>query len=398
MLKALLKKQFYEMTGFFAISNKTGKRRQPVALLGVAVLAIYVVGAIGYMFWSIADLLCEPLVENGLAWVYFAVVGLFALCLSCIGSIFAVKNKLYEAKDNELLLSMPVKPWQVLFSRMLGLYAFAFLLVALVFVPAVARYFLAVKITLSALVFCAGITLILPLITLAVCSLLGGLIAIITSRIRAKNLVTVLVLLLFFAGYFYVYSKINKYLTYILAHGAVIGAKIRVWLYPFWKLGVGATGNALAFILFIAIAVGLFALAYGLLSLTFLSVVTAKRGAARPKYKQKRQKQGSAFFALLRKETARFFKNPMLVMNCGLGSIMALVLSVVALFNTEFLSLLSSAEMLGRERVVLLLTAVACSVAAMNVFTSASVSLEGVKVGKTHLTIKNNLILIHKQS
>ena len=377
MLKALLKKQFYEMTGVFAVSNKTGKRRQPAALVGLAVLAIYVVGAIGYMFWSIADLLCEPLITSGLSWVYFALTGTFALGISCIGSVFAVKNQLYEAKDNEQLLAMPIKPWQLLLSRMLGLYAFAFALAAVVFVPTVVRYFIAVRVTVLAVAFCSLITLLLPLISLAVCTLLGWVIALITSRVRAKNLLTTVVLILFLVGYFYAYSKFNEYLTYILAHGAAIGAKIRVWLYPFWKMGLAATGDGLAFCVFSAIALAVFALAYGVLSATFLSVVTTKRGEARPKYTEKSQRQGSAFFALLRKETARLFKNPMLAMNCVLGSIMALILPVVLLVDKDFLGLMDFVEILGKQKTVLLLAAAACGVGATNLVASSSVSLEG---------------------
>ncbi|MBQ8229762.1 MAG: hypothetical protein IJZ32_03605 [Clostridia bacterium] len=377
MLKALLKKQFYEMTAFLFISSKTGKRREPVALLGFGLLMLYAVGAVGYMFWLIAKTLCAPLVTGGLAWVYFALTGIMAAAFSCIGSIFTAKIKLYEAKDNDLLLSLPVKPWQILFSRMVGLYVLAFFFSAVVFVPAVAQYFITVGFSVLPAVYCLLITLLLPLGVLAVCSLLGWLIALVTSRIRAKNLVTVVLLLAFLAGYFYLYSKLNDYLNYVIAHGAAVGAKIRTALYPFWKMGLAAAGDGLALLPFAGLLVGVFAIAYILLSVTFLSVVTTKRGEVRPKYKEKPQKQGSAFFALLRKETGRFFKNPMLALNCLLGSLMALVLPVAALFNIDFLTRLSSADGLGQELAVLLFTALVCGVVATNIISASSVSLEG---------------------
>lgn len=377
MLKALLKKQFYEMTAFLFISNKTGKRRQPKALLGFVLLMLYAVGAIGYLFWLIAKTLCAPLVSVGLTWVYFALTGMLALGFSCVGSIFTTKSKLYEAKDNEMLLSMPVKPWQILFSRMVGLYALALFCVAIVFVPAVAQYFITVGFAFLPATFCLCVTLALPLVALALCSLLGWLIALITSRIRAKNFITVLLLLAFLGGYFYLYSKLNDYLNYIILHGEAFGAKIRNFLYPFWKMGLAATGDGVALFIFTALVVGAFGIVYLVLSKTFLGVVTTKRGESRPKYKEKAQKQGSAFFALLGKETRRFFKNPMLALNCLLGSILALVLPVVALFNLDFLRLLSSADGLGREISALLFTAVVCAVASANIVSASSVSLEG---------------------
>lgn len=377
MLGALLKKQFYEMMAFLFISNKTGKRREPKALLGFVLLMLYAVGAIGYMFWLIAKTLCAPLVGGGLAWVYFALTGVMSVAFSCIGSVFAVKSKLYEAKDNDLLLALPVKPWQILFSRMVGLYALAFFFSAVVFLPAVVQYFITVGFSLLPAVFCLVITLLLPLGVLAVCSLLGWLIALITSRMRAKNLVTVTLSIAFLAGYFYLYSKLNDYLSYVIAHGAVVGAKIRTALYPFWKMGLAATGDFLALLPFAGLLVGVFACAYFLLSKTFLAVVTTRRGEARPKYKARPQKQGSVFFALFRKETGRFFKNPMVALNCLLGSLMSLFLSVVALLNIDFLRGLSSVDGMGREISALLFTAVVCAVVATNIISASSVSLEG---------------------
>ena len=70
-------------------------------------------------------MLCKPLVESGLTWVYFAMMGLIAVTFSIIGGIFTTKAKLYEAKDNDFLLSMPVSTKTILFVRMVSLYLFS---------------------------------------------------------------------------------------------------------------------------------------------------------------------------------------------------------------------------------------------------------------------------------
>ena len=131
MLKPLIKKQLIETTAFF-FTGKNGKRRGPLAILGFILLMVYAFGAVGAMFYLMADMLCAPLVGAGLNWVYFALVGTMATAFAVIGSVFTAKAKLYEAKDNDFLLSLPIKPWEILFSRAVSLYAFAFLFSALV--------------------------------------------------------------------------------------------------------------------------------------------------------------------------------------------------------------------------------------------------------------------------
>ena len=77
MLKALLKKQFIEISAFF-VSGKDGKRRKPMAIFGIALLMIYVVGAMGGLFWLLSGTLCEVFVGMSLDWAYFALFGSIA--------------------------------------------------------------------------------------------------------------------------------------------------------------------------------------------------------------------------------------------------------------------------------------------------------------------------------
>ena len=188
MLKALLKKQLLEAGALFMGNGRKGKRRSPLFIVGISALIIYALGAMVVMFWFLAETLCLPLVQSGLTWVYFAFIGTLAFSMSTILLALAAKNTLYEAKDNELLLAMPIKPSAILFVRMLGLYLLALLIVALAFVPGVVYYFTAVGFSLSALLCSLIILFVLPLGAMALAALIGWLIAFITSKIPAKNL------------------------------------------------------------------------------------------------------------------------------------------------------------------------------------------------------------------
>ena len=42
------------------------------------------------------------------SWLYFALMGGLGLCLGAFGSVFNTFSSLYLAKDNDLLLSLPI--------------------------------------------------------------------------------------------------------------------------------------------------------------------------------------------------------------------------------------------------------------------------------------------------
>lgn len=371
MLKPLIKKQLIETTAFF-FTGKNGKRRGPLAILGFILLMVYAFGAVGAMFYLMADMLCAPLVGAGLNWVYFALVGTMATAFAVIGSVFTAKAKLYEAKDNDFLLSLPIKPWEILFSRAVSLYAFAFLFSALVFIPATICYFIVAGVQALSLVFITLTFFILPLGAVALSAVLGWLFALFTAKIKAKNAVTFLLTFAFMALYFWGYSKLNEYLSYLIVNGEAVGAKIKTVLFVFWQMGLGATGHAGGFFAFAGIFLGIFAVVAVVLDRSFLSIITTKRSGTKNKYKEKNVKSASAFSALVRRECMRLFKNAMICINCMVGSFFIIALPILALVNKGSLDMLSAIPQMG-----LIIPLLVGTLGGMNGITSSTISLEG---------------------
>ena len=156
MLKLLFKKQAMETLSFFTMGGKygtNGKRRSPLFIAVIALLLLYGIGAtvfmLGYLSWT----LCEAFVQSGLTGVYFAMNATMATAIALIGSMFMAKSKLFEAKDNDLLLSMPFPTWTILFSRITGLYGMAFLFSSIAFIPACVVYFIQTGVALLPALF-----------------------------------------------------------------------------------------------------------------------------------------------------------------------------------------------------------------------------------------------------
>ena len=69
-------------------------------------------------------------------------MGLLAVLLGAFGSVFNTYSGLYLAKDNDLLLSLPIPVRTVIASRLLGVYLMGLMYSAVVSVPAVIVYWI----------------------------------------------------------------------------------------------------------------------------------------------------------------------------------------------------------------------------------------------------------------
>lgn len=373
MLKTLLKKQILETTAFL-FTARNGKRRAKGATIGFALLLVYAFVAIGANFWLIGKELCAPLVGMDMGWLYFAFMGVTAAAFGIIGSLFTAKAKLYEAKDNDLLLSMPIPAWKILFSRMIGLYLFAFIFESFVFIPTMIQYFVVVG--FDAWVICSSVIvwLTMPIGAMVVACLLGWMIAWLSSKFPIKNWIEVGSALLFSVVYVMVNSKLNDYLGYVIMHGEAVGVKMKVFLYPFSQLGYACTGNLGGLGMYLLLFGGVFAAIYVLLSKTYIRLATTNRGNIRKKYKEKAYKATPVFWVLVKKEAFQYFKNPMVALNCFLGAIVLLALPAVSLFEKEMFT--SFAQGSG----VLIMAAILCVTATMNMSAASCISLEGERV------------------
>ena len=115
---------------------------------------------------------------------------------------------------------------------------------------------------------------------------------------------------------------------------------------------------------------------YLLLSKTFLSVVAVKRGARNKVYREKEVKTTSVAWAIFKKEAFRIFKNPMIFLNASMGTIFAVLLGVLAIFNGGLFDMLT---LLGvrEDAVAAVLAGILCMLAASTIISATTVSLEG---------------------
>ena len=383
MIKALFKKQMLEVFSYLFMTNKKKTRRTGKSLACTLALYGFLFAYLCVMLFFMARFLCEALVPLGLTWFYFAIMALMSLVMGIIGSVFNTYTTLYQAKDNDTLLAMPIPPRYILLVRLAGVYVSGLFFELLVMLPATVAWFIYGEVTVLGGIFALLLPFVLSFFVLSLSCLLGLLVAAIAARIRHKSLVITLLSLGFLALYFWGYSKLMSSLGDLLTMVGDLAEKAKGPLFLLYHMGRAAEGKVLSMLIFTGIVLGIFLAILFVLSHSFLSLATTNRGAARKDYTRERAAQKSVGKALLIKEMKRFASSSVYMLNCGLGALMLLVMSIMLLiFKDDVKAMLPLLETLcgNADTVYLLFAAFVCMMTSMIDITAPSVSLEGKNI------------------
>ena len=254
MLKTLLRKQMTEIFRTYFYDTRKSKPRSKASTIFLFVMfGVLMIGVLGTMFTLLSIFLCAPLTEAGLAWMYFTVMALLAILLGAFGSVFNTFAGLYLAKDNDLLLSMPIPVRYILAARLLGVYLLGLMYSGVLLLPAVIVYWCMASFSLQSVL--GGILLILTVsgIVLFLSCALGWVVAQISRKLRNKSLITVLISLIFIGAYYFFYAKAQSLMQDLIANADSYGAKIRGAAYPLYLLGRMGVGDPIALLVWLSL-------------------------------------------------------------------------------------------------------------------------------------------------
>lgn len=377
MLKVLMSAKLASLKSWATGASSVKKQKSKFTPILYAVLFAYVAIALLFMTFVCFMSIAEPFNKAGLSWLYFALFVMTDFVLMFIGSVFTAKSQLFEAKDNQILLSMPIKPSDILLSRMSAILFINYLLDIVVALPAGVAWVMQCHVTTVGTVFFIIVALLLPLLSLAVSSLFGWLLSVLTSKVRRKNLMTSVLSLAFLVAYFYGTSQLSTGILKLAQNGTKLAAGLRGIAPVYWAGSAIADENALYLLLSAVVMVVPFIIAYVILSKTFFHTVTTQRGFAKIKYVEKRQKAVSLSTALFRKEASRLFSSSMYFTNSCLGAVFMIIGGAAVIIFMDKISLISTMIPGIKDYMPTLLTLALCMMAGMSNITAPSVSIEG---------------------
>lgn len=376
MTKALFKKQMMEVFSWLYKDRKSGKLRSAKGVAVYCILYLVLFGFLGSVFYFAADMLCKPLTEAQMGWLYWCMMGLVSIFLGVFGSVFNTYSSLYGAKDNDFLLSLPIPTSRILLARLFGVYTMGLMYELIVMIPTVLVWFLNAPFSAIGAICVILIPFVLSVFVLALSAVLGWVVALIAGKLKHKNIITVFISLAFIAAYYYVYGKAYAILQTLLQNAEAVGERMKLALYPLYHMGLAAEGSLLSMLIFTAIIGGLFLIVYLVLSRSFLGLATANRGVAKTRYREEKHKVKSVGGALLQKELRRFLGSSNYMLNCGLGIIFMPIAAVLLVWKAGTVQEFISVPFIQKYVPFLALGAI-CIIATMNDITAPSVSLEG---------------------
>ena len=398
MLKALVRTRFASLFSRMFRSSKGGQKMSIGKKILFGILWIYVAGIFLFLFGAIFSGMSQMLATE-FNWFYFAFAGLAAFFFCFIGSVFITQSQLFEATDNELLLSMPIPPRYILLSRLLMLLILNYFYEALVFLPAAVIYAISGFCTVSGMLLLFVSYLLMPLLTMTISCLFGWLLALISSHLRRKNFVQVFLMIVFLGVYFYFCGNMQNYLAALLQNGTQIAEAVRQVIPPIYFMGDAiANGNLLSFLWFALFCLIPMILVYWLLSHFFIRIATSNRGIRKVAYRRRELRVSSPLRALVWKEFRYFTSLPMYMMNSAMGVILCILIPVLILLQRDafapFLAIMGSS---AQDAAGALAALMICFCASVNIITAPSISLEGIRLWIVRsLPVPSRDILISK--
>lgn len=380
MLKILLKKQFLELKASYFRNKRNNKKNSKIADIGFGVLLAFLYVSLCMAFVAIGAGYISAVEALNVRWLYFSLFGISVITVGTIITMFYSMSILYNAKDNELLLSLPVKTKDIVLSRIIVLYFNTLIFTSFIWLPALVVYLARFGFDLIIVISAIILWLALSAIVLVLASIFGYLVASISKRFKGKSYISTLLTVLFLIAYYYLYFNLTKYLEELNIHIHEIELFVKDKLLFFYLIGKAGTGDIknLLLIVFVA-ALFCFTCIY-VINKNFSSIIKDSNSVTKTKNRKIEIKQTSIKDALIKKELKHFLSNTTYTMNCGLG-ILFIVVGTIALpiyKNDLLINIEVFKQFLPIDKLLpVLILAIVVGMSSMNALATPSVSLEG---------------------
>lgn len=383
MLKILIKSRLLALLDSVNQLGGKNSKRKNLSFAKMIMLSVLLCGIIAVSVGIMFHGFCETFVAVGAPWAFWVFATIYATMLCIIGSIFTVKTQIFESKDNDLLLSMPIPQRYIFISRMIVLLIVNVILEAMIMLPCLVVYCITVGISFIGAVGYVSVLLLLPFLSLTLSTVVAWIVSEIASRVRHKNLITVVLFLAFLGGYMYFSFSIGGLVG---SGGALDLSGLKNTLVFWWSADAIANGQLLPILW-----LGLSAIVPAIITLfvldkTFVRITTTKKALNRIEYKGNKTKSRGVSLALLKKELGKFFSSVSYILNAGIGTVMTLVISIIfATFSKDVLPLAGVQGLEWLSDMIPMAVVIACAFFGSMSFVSApSVSLEDKQLWILH--------------
>lgn len=335
-LLSLLKASMSQDMNLFKTKSKNETKIKKMFLpIVLALIVMFAVGSYAFMF-------AEQLAPMNLTHIVLTIFIMLTSLLTLIEGIYKSQGILFEAKDNDLLFSLPISKAKIFFTRVFKLITFQFLYNSLFVLPAMIVYTMFEKTDLSYYLVSIIMLLLLPIIPTIVASIIGYIIKGVTTKFKSRNIMQVILttfmLLLIFYASFNMQGMIEK----VIQNANSISDVIEKIYYPAGLyINLVQNFNILDLIILIAINIIPFIIFVYIASILYFKIISklAEKGNDKKvkwnKNKTKIYKKKTQLSALVGKEIKRFFSSPVFIINAGFAMVLMVVVTIAICINFD---------------------------------------------------------------
>ena len=341
-LLSLLKATMSQDMSLFRIKARNESRARKIVL--PIVLALLVMFSVG----SYVAILAEELAPSHLTYIVLTIFIMVTSLLTIIEGVYKSQGILFEARDNELLFSLPITQSKIFFIRIFKLITFQFLYNSLFMLPAIIVYAMYEKTNVSFYLISTVMLVLLPIIPTILGCIFGYIIKGLSAKFKARNIMQVLFTSLILLGIFYVSFNMQGMVANIVQNANSIQEIITKIYYPA-GLYINLIQNFNILDLIILLAINIIpAIVFVYVASIFYFKINSKLGergnsnkkVGVAKSTEKTYRVRTQLSGLIHKEMKRFFSSPVFMVNAGFG--MVLMIAVTFALSINFDGMINS--------------------------------------------------------
>lgn len=381
LLKAVLT---CDMNMFKYSAGKNASKKKKI------LLPVFLFLVVGFSIGYYAYLLGEPLHKVGLTYVMLSLFIFVVSIITLIEGIYKSQGILFEAKDNDLLFSLPISRGKILFVRIFKLILFQYLYNLMFILPSFIVYIYFEHPNISFYLISILMTLLIPIIPTVISCLVGYLIKMISSKSKSKKIVQTILSSVVGLGIFFLSFNLNSFIENIAIKATSINDMLTRIYYP-----VGAyislidKFDILVLVKLLLINIIPFMLFIYLGSKYYFKIISNSKDSNTKKNKKEIEvfKKNSPVKALTIKELRRYFSSPVYMFNTMFGLLILTILTILLCIKGDSIidMFLSSKGIEGDIdiSISLIYYILVLFSSSMTSISSSSISLEGKTINIT---------------
>lgn len=400
-LISLLKATMSQDMNLFKVKRGEGKNKSLILVLTLIVM--FAVGSYAYM---IAEVLA-PINQTIVMVNIFIIV---TTLITFIEGIYKSQGILFEAKDNDLLFSMPIEKSKILFARIAKLITFQTLYNSLFIIPAFVVYIYFERPDAMFYFITVLMIFLLPIIPTILSSIIGYIVKGISIKFKLKKLLQTVLTLVFMIGIFFLALNLEQMIGGIEQNADNINQSLVSVYYPI-KLysNLVQNFNIIELLKLLAINIIPTILFICIASIFYFKIIskTTEKSGKKSKFislNNKILKKRPKVVSLIKKELKRFFDSPVYIINTMFGGVIIVVATIAIAINFEELlnSFIVQVDMgINKEQIINIMPKIFYEIvvftSCLTSITSSMISIEGKSFNITKsLPVSTKKILLSK--